>query len=694
MLSNKPSGIEKKALLIPHTKLQWLLLLSVLFILALLPFLPSLSYGFIDLDDPHFIIENTLIRNFPSIKFSEIFLKGWGTPYYKPLVYLSWSFDYYMGQGDAWPFHLHNTLLHGANGILVFAISRRFFQYLKISDSLLAALIAFLLFAWHPLKVESVVWAMQRKDLLYSFYYLLAILSYLKARISGNYVFVILSGLSFCLALLSKSMALTLPFVLVLLDLYLFRPRFKILILNQLPILATMVLAMLTYGFFGKITTYFINTAAVEDFGTGATRIISSFGDVGFVNRIAAVCHRLILWMQHIVFPAKLSLVYPLPDFVNGGAVPGIYLAGIALIFLISIASLIAFIKLGSRTGIFVWLSFLLMVSPALAQGGHDTTYASDRFLYLASLSFILPLSVLATNGCSHRLMRLIVVLILLLLGLLAYFQQQYWKNSETLWKHSIRHYSNIPTAYNNLGMIYASQGRWDAAGGYFLEAIRADASDPDYHNNLGIYYAKKNAHREAIDAFRMALMLDSSLVSSWSNMGIALLEVGRNTEAVEAFSQGIFLDSARVDFFVSRAKAYMSLGDSRAALSDFNSALRYNPEDYYAIVGRGMAYTALDSSDQALLDFSKAIDINGSAPLAYVNRGVLYARTELFLQAAEDFQSALAIDPSLANVWYMLAISFKQLGMNAASCEAMKQAAVLEYPQAVLEKSRFCSTN
>lgn len=253
----------------------------------------ALSYGFVNFDDERIIAGNPFIRAFNFANINYVFTNFQDT-LYQPLVLVSWMLDHWIGGGRPWPFHLNNLLLHLINISLVWLITLKLFGRVGI-----AVLTAFI-FAIHPLSAESVAWASERKNLLYSFFFLLAVFQYLRYLDSKKVAFYLVCLLFFVLSLLSKPFAVTLAPLLLLLDYQHGRRVFsKDVLLEKIPFFALSLLV-------GLIAL--LGPDSVVSFKPSA--------DYNLLNWLTISGMALIIPVIHFVAPFRLSAFYPMPECI------------------------------------------------------------------------------------------------------------------------------------------------------------------------------------------------------------------------------------------------------------------------------------------------------------------------------------------------------------------------------------------
>ena len=456
-----------------------------LILITLASFYPCLKNNFINVDDNLYVTENTAIRSVSLANLKTISTSFFIT-HYQPLTIFSYLLEYHFFKLDPFYYHLTNLILHLLNCLLVYWVI-----YLLTGRISVAGLTA-LFFGIHPLQVESVAWISERKNLLYAFFYLGAIISYLyylSKDKATKYYFLCL-GL-FILALLSKSMAFTLPLVLLLLDYFSSRKITLAVLLEKIPYF---ILSLI----FGLVALL------------GARLSTSSFHyerSYSLLDRLMGASYDIIFYLSKLFLPLKLSALYPYtPIQHNPNCLYALITVGILLTGVILSKQYSKKVILGSGL-------FLLTVFPALRCLPLKEIIVADRYVYLASIGIfylIAQFSIWLYQRRTRysRLIRIFLIIALTLtvtlLGLSSWRRSQSWKDSVSLCNDVLRKYPDTALAYNNRGKAFIEQGNIQQAILDFNKAIELDPNYADAHNNRGvIYYATKEYDKAWLDVHK-----------------------------------------------------------------------------------------------------------------------------------------------------------------------------------------------
>ncbi len=539
-------------------------------------FSPVLRADFVNLDDPFFITGNDLVRGGGPIPFRGIFSEQLFTPHYKPLVYLSWAVEQRLFGLEPFVLHLDNLLLHALNAVLVLLLTLRIFQRLapESAHNRLAAFAAAALFALHPLRVESVAWAVQRKDVLFALFYLAALLVYVRHSEDRGVWRGSVGALLFLLALLSKQTALTLPIALLALD-YLLgrRPRGRLL-LEKWPYLTVLPIGLYLYGLHGLL-------------GSGSLRLLPSAGaEAGQVagplslaaGQVVSICYRLTAWIGRTLLPLDLSPAYPVPELGRSAEYPGhLWLYPVLVVAALGAAF---YSSRRGRVAAFGLSFFLITISPALVLGASETTFVSDRYTYIPSIG----LTIMAGAGLrwlSGRRpgavpwVRWALAAVVLVLALATYRQAGVWKDSTTLWEYVLSRHPQTGAAWHGRGLVRQQEGDLEGAIADHREAVRLDPRHAWAWARLGDIYRSLERLEEAERAFGRSIEAAPNYTRAYNMRGLTRFALADYRGAIEDYTKALALEPGAWEVLDNRAQARLRIGDLRGALEDSLRASR-----------------------------------------------------------------------------------------------------------------------
>lgn len=525
----------------------------------------TLAHGFINLDDPTYVLNNErvlggLTASNAAWAFRTFFFANW-----HPLTWLTYQLDVTLWGPGAFGFHLTNTLLHAANAALLFTFLRMATG--KRWPSLLVAA----LFAAHPVHIESVAWVSQRKDVLFLFFGLLALIAYVRytrRRSIGAYLLVLaLYGCS----LMAKSMLVTFPFLLLLLDGWpLDRVRLKPvdkpgalppwrLLLEKIPlvVMATAVSA----------------ATMLAQRGGGAVVPLS---ELGFEWRLQNVVAAAAGYLQHLAWPAGLAVFYP---FLTNLLTPGRVLVSLGVIIVLTVAALWAARRFPWATVGWFWFLGALVPVIGFVQIGRQSM--ADRYLYLPAIGIYIAVAwAVATLVERDRLPRNWAVAgaccVVGLLAALNVWQTGYWRSSEALFERALNVTELNFLAHQNLALAWMEDGRVHEALPHFERAVLLQPSKEPYWINLVRAWRDAGNEPKALEAALAALKRHPRSAALHLETGRLLLDA-RPAEGLEFIGRAVELAGAAPGYRLELARALADTGrkaDARALLESLRESL------------------------------------------------------------------------------------------------------------------------
>ncbi len=580
------------------------LVLSIYFALAvsaLLVFWQVRNSDFVYYDDDDYVSANPHVLNgFSPSNLAWAFTTNLSS-HWHPLTWFSLMLDCQLFGPNAGRIHLINLLLHIANTLLLFIVLK------KMTGALWQSAFVAALFALHPLHVESVAWIAERKDVLSTFFWLLAMLAYaqyVKKPDAARYLLVLLI---FALGLMAKPMLVTLPFVLLLLDYWplerigrFSRQIFYRLVLEKVPFFALSVIS--------SIITFLVmrSGGTVSDIFSLNSRIANAF--LSYAE-----------YISKMFWPCNLAVFYPF----NAGSISFGQAAICALLLLVISIFVIRFGR-NQKYLPMGWFWFVGTLAPVIGIVQVGRQAYADRYTYIPYIGLFIMLA----WGLPQLLSKLLsaspvkspqrkialglpMVIVLTTLGICAYQQTSYWKNSVTLFSHALAVTQNNYVAYNNLGIAYVDLGRWPEAIDNCKQAINIKPNLAEAHANLGIAYAALGRLPEAIDAYKQAINIKPDFAKAYYNLGVAYGELDRSTEAIEAFKQAILIKSDYAKAYLNLGVAYGKLGRLPEAIEAFKQAIKLKPDYVEAHKNLGTAYLAIGNKNSAMAEFNILKSLN-----------------------------------------------------------------------------------
>ncbi|MFC2149638.1 tetratricopeptide repeat protein [Candidatus Auribacterota bacterium] len=553
-----------------------IVILCLLTAITLIAFYPCINNGFTNWDDDKQLTENPKITQLTWKNTGNYFIEAHDGLYH-PLVLLSFAIEYHFFKFNPTPYHVTNLIFHLFNVLLVFWL------FLMISKKTWSALIVALLFAIHPLHVASVAWIAERKDVMYAFFFLGSLISYLYYKRDNKTNYYLLTIFLFILSLLAKPMGITLPVVLLLIDYFMDNKFSKKIILNKIPFFL-LTLAFIIIAFYARYTRILFIQPTLNTFDN---LFVANFG--------------LLFYLIKTVFPLNLSCYYPTPLKV-GGLLPTTFL--ISPLFVILLAVLIFLTRKKTKIMIFGALFYLVTISPVLhlVSGGpivanHYTYIPLLGIFFIIGEGFTRYYDNASKRSNSLRILLLITVIFALSsLAFISWQRCQVYKNSVTLWEDFFRKFGdhpNIAIPYNNRGSAYQKEGK-------FLEALS------DYTN---------------------AMRVDPGYSVAYNNRGSLYTTMGKNNEALADLTRAVELTSDLAEAYYNRGNVHMKMRNLDQAVLDYKKALSIKPTYIEAINNMANIFGETGRKKEAIECYTRAITINPSFAIAYYNRGNEFAR-------------------------------------------------------------------
>ena len=540
-----------------------LAVVAVLLAIVILAFAPALRGGFLDWDDKGNFLQNPYYRGLGLAQLRWMFTT-FHMGHYQPLSWVTLGLDYLWSQalfGDGmnpFAYHVTNVLFHAGSAALVYLLGRHILAAAVRRETprralvvQAAALLAALLFALHPLRVESVAWATERRDVQSSFFLLVTVLWYVRAAQPGvvhRRRWLALALLAFTFSLLSRAMGVTLPVILLVLDWYPLR-RFG-------RAAAGAARRPLTSLLLEKVP-FFLLAAGAAVLAVAAQRRVGAamtLATHGIPSRLAQACFGLVFYIQKTLVPMNLSPIYemklPLDPAAPRYVIPAI-LVSAALIGLIVLA-----LRGRARAVVTALACYTILLLPVLGFVQSGPQEAADRYSYLPSV----PLMLLLAAGLAHiadsRRRAALVSLggaACLVLVPLTWQQCGIWHSTETLWTYALRLCPDSSIAVNSHGWVMWQEHR------------QAD---------------------EALAAFRRAIQLQPSNEQAHKNLWVVLRELGRTDEVIQAYRDSIRVLPAMVDPHLLLANALLRRGDYAEARPEYEWVLQADPHSAGAHLG------------------------------------------------------------------------------------------------------------
>jgi len=549
-------------------------------------FFPALSAGFVLWDDDKNFLENAGWRGLSLEHLRWMATTFHGGPY-QPLSWFSLALEHAAWGMRPAAFHATNVALHAAGTVAFFFLARKVFAIavpaIAGSAREFAAFAAALFFGVHPLRVESVAWITERRDVLSGVFYVLALLAYVHAATAepGRRRRVLLGAslAAFVLGLLAKASGMTLPLALVVFDVWILRRPLRDAIVGKIPFL-------IPAAVFG-VVAYFGQASLARELRT--------VGEHGVLQRVAQAAFAATFYAGRTLLPIRLSPIYELPTPLDPFE-PRFVVAMI----LAACATALAFsLRRQHPAGWTAWAAFLLIVAPVsgLVQAGPQLV--ADRYTYLACMPFA-HLVAGALFVLAPRAAPVLAFVAAAALAVCTFRQAALWQDTETLFTHALAVDPRSAIAHDVVGRALAMRGRRDEAAEHYRRAIELHPDRPIPHNNLGLLLLQEGRTDEAIAEFRESLRVQDDYARGRTNLGAALLRRGDAAEAESVLREALRRDPRDAGARTNLAQALLAQGRVDAAVGELEAVLATNPRLAEAHEGLAQAYARLGRADLA----------------------------------------------------------------------------------------------
>lgn len=599
---NRPAGLNTR----------WMVLGVCLFLAAItwLVFGQTLGHEFVNYDDDDYVVKNAQVSRGLTLDgiswaFTHVHSSNW-----HPLTWISHMLDCQIYGLNPGGHHLSNVLLHAATAILLFFVLRQMTATFWRSAFVAA------LFAIHPLRVESVAWVAERKDILSGLFFMLTLGAYVRyARAPWSTLRYGLVVFLFALGLMCKPMLVTVPFVLLLLDYWPLnrfatlpgqtgkRPQsLRRLILEKLPLLGL--------GLASSVITLFAQKESMAP----VTRL-------PLLLRLSNAVVSCTDYLRQMFWPADLAVLYPWEAARLGT------LTTVISIALLGGISVVVFVLRRRRYLVTGWLWYLIMLGPVIGILQVGNQARADRYTYLPQIGLYLLLTWGAVELCAkwrHRraLLASLASIILVAFIFTARAQAAYWRDSEALWSHALACTTDNIIAEGNLGKACYEKGKTREAMVYFQNSLRIEPNQAPIHSCLGVFF----------------------------------LEMGRIDESLAHLQTAVEIEPNYADAHYNLGNTYLQMGRAKEALSHYDRALGIAPDDTQAL--NNMSWILATWPDAQIRDGARAVELAGRAdaltrnksPIISATLAAAYAEAGRFAEALKTAQRALELASAEGN--------------------------------------------
>jgi len=617
----------------------------------------SFFFDFNYRDDVKYIIDNYLIRDLSPNGIKRIFTEN----YYQgrlPLTILSLAIDYHFWQLNAFGYHITSFALHVCNIILVY------FFVKEISGKDNVSLLAALMFAIHPMGVQTVSWISERKNVLYATFYLIAAIQYVRYVKTNRLMPLVFSWIFFVCSVASKWSAYPFPVIIMVIDWYYGRKISTKLITEKIAFLVVPFIS------------------AYLHLGTG-TILPDRFS---FFNRIFFGSYSYLFYLVKSILPVKLSTIYPFPK-VTDNEVPALFylslpvaLTTVGLIFY-RVYKYALFRKEIVLGYMFFLANIGMVLHVIMFIGGHEMT--ADRYGYIpfVGLFFIFSEVIVYLYERHYSFQKIIIAALagyFLWFAVYTYYRNEAWRDTVSIYRDALDKDKDMPIVhahlanyyrdhnkkmealkvYNNCvkefpyyrtcvyerGTLYYENGFYKEAKADLLKAISMDSTEMFQYNFLGLVETETGNYEAAIYYFNKTLSIDSMFASGYNNLGWALYNLNNFAEAEKYFDKAIALEDTLLNAYINRGWLMVETKNYEAAIKDFDIAQKLAPENALIYNNRGWAYYNLNKFDEAMQNFNTALAKNPKLNYSYYNRARTYFALNNPEAACADLRKAVEL--------------------------------------------------
>jgi len=649
---------------------------ALIAIAAFLAYFPSINGGFI-LDDDLLVTSNKLLKAPDGI------YRFWFTTEavdYWPVTNTTLWIEWRLWGMNPTGYHITNLILHIVESLLIWVILRK----LSIPGAFLAALI----FALHPVNVESVAWISQRKNVMAMLFFLLSILWYLKVEISSpsspnapsspatgyrvsghsSLLWYWLSLAAFVLAMLSKGSVAMLP-VLLLGIVWWLRPLTRRDVVRIAPFFLVAVVLVVVNVWF-------------QTHGTG-----EEFRTASFVQRLLGAGGVVWFYLYKALLPFDLVFIYPRWDIQTNNP-----LWWLALLAAVAVTGVLwRYRESWSRPFLFTWGFFCVALVPVMGftdVGFMKYSLVADRYQHIAIIGVIALAAAdwsiwhQGARGSARLVVTAVAVVVVGTLTLLTWQQCGLYRDPITLYAATLKKYPNCWITHTNLGNALLIVGQRQEAIEQFRQALRIKSDYLEAHNNLGSALLQAGRLQEAIEHYKKALLIKPNHAKAHYNIGLALYQTGQHQDAIQHFEQALRLDPNYAEAHYNLGNALNAAGQYQQAIEHYQKALRLDPDLFEVHNNLGAVLILAGRPREAIEHCKQALRFKTNDAETHYNLGIALYQTGQHQEAIQNFQQALRLKPDYAKAHYNLG--------NALNASGQYQQAIEQYQQTLKLKPDY----
>jgi len=634
------------------------------------------NFDFIVFDDHYYVTNNDIVKEgitFEGIKWAFTSI-GYSANWH-PLSWISHMLDIQFFGMNPGMHHFTNVIFHVFNTVLLFLVLERMTGALWRSAAVAA------LFALHPLHVESVAWISERKDVLSTFFWMLTMMGYIwyvEHRNMWRYLLVVFL---YILGLLSKPMLVTLPFILLLLDFWPLNrlgfdqtgdigknhglknkssekrwSRLLKLILEKIPIIVLAIISsLMTIVAQGKTSS--IQNVVILTLGTRLLNAITSY----------------VAYLLKVVYFFNLAVFYPYNFSFNPFLVIGCTLFLILItFFVILFAKRLPYLLVG-------WLWYLGALIPVIGIVQVGDQSMADRYTYIPLVGIFIMIvwgiwEMLHQWKYRKAIIRMFSIIILIILMIATFYQVSFWKNSGTLFNHTLKVTKNNYVAYNSLGVYLFDKGDLEGSRKQFKLAIQVNPYYALAYNNLGKSFFAEKRYTEALGQFHECLKIKPDYGDTYKSIGDIMLLKENYDRAIVNYKKALQISSSQAKVYYHLGIAYFQKSNYSKAVECFQEAINENPLYSEAISYLREAKSAQTNLDNLILSIKATIKTDPQNLILHMKLGDLYHQECEYENAIAQYQEVLSIQPQYIPAFYRLALIYSEKNDYASAINKLQK--------------------
>ena len=606
----------------------------LLLVLVLFTYSKSFKNSFVDWDDFTYVVNNDLVRSPGDSYFKDLFLTPVSSNYH-PLTILSMMIN-----GNACStcpngispaaFITGNVILHILNTLLVFIL-----VFLLCKRNILISFLVAVVFGVHPMHVESVAWISERKDVLYTFFFLSGLIVYLfyKRANRGKYIWLTFTFLLFIFSCLSKATAVVFPVVILLINFWIYQTGEDNQILKGLKeavssrnllLITPFLIISLVFGLMALKVQSGENFLGLLNLSNRHPDMVNAIGPYSILQRLEIACYGFILYIVKFFAPVNLSALYPYPSLkeFNSGTF------AITLLFSVVATVLIVYLVICSLRktklfafGIGFYIITIVLVLQFISVG---MAIVAERYSYLPYIGLsIVPATIIAeSSGSRKKILLLISGCFIIMLIILSRRQTGAWNNTETLWTQVINRYPQQELPRRSRGKYYSKKSLEAKSDGEirkyedlafvdFMEAIKAGTRSADVFQGTGVIYGSKGDLNNAIQFLNKAISIDPKKGPAYYNRALSYEKLSQKEAAIKDYNMAlIYNPDWALEILNNRSNLFLETGRFREAKLDFDYLIYLQSNNFLYYSNRAFARLQLNDVDGAVLDYKKALQL------------------------------------------------------------------------------------